>query len=83
MKASGALGVDAFRIRALEAELVALRDRNAALEEQVAGDEQRRMEERAQMVRLIMSAREIHRALYTDNIYRLILETAEAVWGSA
>jgi putative nucleotidyltransferase with HDIG domain len=42
-------------------------------------DDQRRVDERAQVVRLIMAAREIHRALYTGNIYRLILETSLSV----
>jgi putative nucleotidyltransferase with HDIG domain len=42
-------------------------------------DDRRRVEERAQMVRLITAAREIHRALYTGNIYRLILETSLSV----
>ena len=71
--------IDADRIRALETELGALRDRNAVLERQLRDDEHRRLEERAQVVRLIMAARDIHRALYTSNIYRLILETAIAV----
>ena len=79
MKATRRLDIDAHRIRALETELEALRDRNAALERQIREDEPRRIEERAQTVRLIMAAREIHRALYTDNIHRLILETAIGV----
>jgi putative nucleotidyltransferase with HDIG domain len=78
-KRSGALGIQTFRIRALEAELEALRERNAMLERQVGQDEDRQIRERGQMVRLIMSAREIHRALYTGDIYRLILETALSV----
>src|SRR5688500_11580240 len=79
MKATRRLDIDAHRVRALETELEALRDRNAALERQIREDEPRRIEERAQMVRLISAAREIHRALYTDNIHRLILETAIGV----
>ena len=79
MKASRRLDIDAHRIRALETELDALRDRNAVLERQLREDEPRRIEERAQSVRLIMAAREIHRALYTDDIHRQILETALTV----
>ena len=79
MKATRRLDIDAHRILALETELDALRARNADLERQLREDEPRRIEERSQSVRLIMAAREIHRALYTDNIYRQILETALAV----
>jgi putative nucleotidyltransferase with HDIG domain len=79
MKATRRLDIDAHRIRALETELVELRERNAVLERQHRDDEPRRIEERAQTVRLIMAAREIHRALYTDNIHRLVLETAIGV----
>jgi putative nucleotidyltransferase with HDIG domain len=79
MQFTGLLGSDAQRVRALETELALVRDRNAHLEQRLREDEQRRIEERAQTVRLIMSAREIHRTLYTGNIHRLILETALAV----
>lgn len=79
MKATRKLDLDTHRIRGLEAELATLRERNAALEQQLRDDEPRRIEERAQMVRMITAAREIHRALYTDNIYDLILETALGV----
>ena len=79
MKAPRRLDIDAHRIRTLETELDALRERNAVLERQLREDEPRRIEERAQTVRLIMAAREIHRALYATNMYRQILETALAV----
>jgi len=74
--------MDAHRTHALEMELSALRERYAILEQRFRDDEQRRIAERAQTVRLIMAAREIHRALYTGDIYRLVLETALAVTGA-
>lgn len=79
IKATGTPENDAHRIRALELELAASRDRVAVLERQSSEEEQRRIRERAQTVRLIMAARDIHRALYMGDIYRLILETALAV----
>jgi len=71
--------MDGQRTRALETELAALREQYALLERRFFDDEQLRVQERAQIVRLIMSAREIHRALYSGDVYRLILETALAV----
>jgi len=78
-QSTGAPDMDAQRARALETELAALHDRYALLERRFHDDEQHRVEERAQIVRLIMAAREIHRALYAGDVYRLILETALAV----
>jgi putative nucleotidyltransferase with HDIG domain len=79
MKATRKLDIEAHRVHTLEAELAALRERNAVLEQQMRDDDARHVAERAQMVRLIMAAREVHRALYTDNVHRLILETALGV----
>ena len=83
MKATNAAGRADERLGELEAEVDALRERNAALQQQLEQTSLRQTEERAQMVRLIMAAREIHRALYTGDIYRLILETALAVTSAA
>lgn len=83
MKATNAAGRTNDRLEKLEAEMDALRERNAALQEQLEQTAQRQTEERAQMVRLIMAAREVHRALYTGDIYRLILETALSVTSAA
>jgi putative nucleotidyltransferase with HDIG domain len=83
MKPTRKLDIDPHRMRALETELAALRESNAALERQLREDEPRRIEERAQSVRLIMAAREIHRALYSGNIYRMILDTALSVTSAA
>ena len=83
MKPTRKLNIDTHRMRDLEAELVALRERNAVLERQRHDDEPQRVEERAQSVRLITAAREIHRALYSGNIYRMILDTALSVTSAA